>query len=100
MLKLTLYVEDVGKEVSIDKKKTCAACGFPNAKTRRYDGVLSKVRRRKGLGTGRMSYLKTIDRKFKNHFREENVYKKALPEKEKPKDKTLPRSKVPRRKLL
>ena len=29
-----------------------------------------------------MKYLKDIPRKFKNHFRCENIYKKALPEKE------------------
>ena len=28
-----------------------------------------------------MKYLKDIPRKFKNHFRCENIYKKALPEK-------------------
>ena len=47
-----------------------------------------------------MKYLKSIDRRFKNHFREENVYKKALPEKPKNQEKKLPLSKIPRRKLL
>ena len=80
------------------QKHTCAACGFPNKKTRRFDGVLRKVRGRKGQGTGNMSYLKDMPRRFKNHFKEENVYKKALPEKEKSKE--LKRSTIPRRKLL
>jgi hypothetical protein len=33
-----------------------------------------KAKRRKTTGTGRMSYLKTIPRKFKNGFREGNVF--------------------------
>ncbi len=68
---------------------------------RRYDGVYGKVRGRKGQGTGRMKYLKEVPRKFRNQFRCENVYKKALPEKEK-KEKEgekLSYAKIPRRKL-
>ena len=68
---------------------------------RRYDGVYGKVRGRKGQGTGRMKYLKDIPRKFRNHFRCENIYKKALPEKA-PKEKKegeMVYSVIPRRKL-
>ena len=67
---------------------------------RRYVGVYGKIRGRKGLGTGRMKYLKDVPRKFRNHFRCENVYKKALPEKEK-KDKKegVQYATIPRRKL-
>lgn len=45
-----------------------------------------------------MRYKKDIPRKFRNGFREENVYKKALPAKEAKKELTY--SKIPRRKLL
>ena len=79
-------------------KKICGACGFPGKKMRRYDGVNCKVRGRKGEGSGSMRYKKDIPRKFRNHFREENVYKKALPEKQHSKE--LKRAKIPRRKLL
>ena len=44
-----------------------------------------------------MKYLKDIPRKFRNNFRCENVYKKALPKKEK--KEGLNYSKIPRRKL-
>ena len=65
---------------------------------RRYDGTNCKVRGRKGEGSGSMRYKKDIPRKFRNHFREENVYKKALPSK--PEKKEFTRAKIPRRKLL
>ena len=45
-----------------------------------------------------MRYKKDIPRKFRNGFREENVYKKALPTKEK--SNKLTYAKIPRRKLL
>ncbi len=69
---------------------------------RRYDGVYGKVRSRKGQGTGRMKYLKDIPRKFRNNFRCENVYKKALPEKEvkdKKEEGKMKYAVIPRRKL-
>jgi len=50
------------------QKKECASCGYPAAKTRRY-GMTKKVKGRRGEGTGRMRYLKTIARKAKNGFR-------------------------------
>ena len=50
-----------------------------------------------------MKYLKDIPRKFRNHFRCENVYKKALGEKEvkenKEGEKKINYAVVPRRKL-
>ncbi|KAI5295846.1 60S ribosomal protein L37A [Ascosphaera acerosa] len=49
------------------QKKTCASCAYPAAKTRSYNWS-EKAQRRKTTGTGRMRYLKTVDRKFKNGF--------------------------------
>ena len=47
-----------------------------------------------------MKYLKDIPRKFRNHFRCENVYKKALPPKpEGGESEKLKYAKIPRRKL-
>merc|ERR1712138_293186 len=51
------------------QKKTCAACGYPSARTRKYNWGLNAVRR-KYEGTGRMRYMKTLTRKAKNGFRE------------------------------
>ena len=61
-----------------------------------------KVRARKGQGTGRMSYLKTITRKAKNGFREQNNYLKASTAKVQigTRSKTLVRAKVPKRRLI
>lgn len=64
---------------------------------RKYVGVNPKVRARKGEGSGQMRYLKDVARRFKKHFAEENVYKKALPTKEKKEKFT--RAKIPIRKL-
>ena len=63
---------------------------------RKYVGVNPKVRARKGEGSGSMRYKKDIPRKFRNNFREENVYKKAIPKTEKKKERAV----IPRRKLL
>ncbi|KZZ87688.1 Ribosomal protein L37e [Ascosphaera apis ARSEF 7405] len=49
------------------QKHTCASCGYPSAKVRGYNWG-EKALRRKTTGTGRMRYLKTVDRKFKNGF--------------------------------
>ena len=57
------------------QNKTCAACGYPAARTRKcilsnnVDGWSQKVQQRKGTGTGRMRYLKTIPRIFKNKIK-------------------------------
>uniref|UniRef100_A0A0G4F0D1 Ribosomal protein L37 n=1 Tax=Chromera velia CCMP2878 TaxID=1169474 RepID=A0A0G4F0D1_9ALVE len=50
-------------------KKTCASCGYPDAKKRRFNWS-EKAKRRNTTGTGRMRYLKDMPRKFKNGFRE------------------------------
>ncbi|KAK9480815.1 ribosomal protein L37e-domain-containing protein [Lipomyces japonicus] len=50
------------------QKKTCAGCGYPAAKTRKYNWA-EKAKRRKTTGTGRERYLKHVDRRFKNGFR-------------------------------
>merc|ERR1711939_1148482 len=49
--------------------KTCASCGYPSAKIRSYNWGM-KAKRRKTTGTGKMSYLKHVSRRFKNGFRE------------------------------
>lgn len=54
------------------QKHTCSACGFPSPKTRKYNWAYKAIRR-KTTGTGRMRYLKTLPRKFKNGFREGTV---------------------------
>ncbi|KIL62612.1 hypothetical protein M378DRAFT_128629 [Amanita muscaria Koide BX008] len=57
--------------------KTCAQCGYPSAKLRSYEWG-QKAKRRKTTGTGRMRYLKTVSRRFKNGFRENTVAKKRV----------------------
>ncbi|KAL8381086.1 hypothetical protein RB595_005393 [Gaeumannomyces hyphopodioides] len=49
------------------QKHTCSSCGYPAAKTRKYNWS-EKAKRRKTTGTGRMRYLSTVSRKFKNGF--------------------------------
>ncbi|KAF3912702.1 hypothetical protein ABW21_db0206680 [Orbilia brochopaga] len=50
------------------QKHTCSSCGYPAAKVRKYNWS-EKAKRRKTTGTGRMRYLKTVTRRFKNGFR-------------------------------
>ncbi|KAF2752053.1 hypothetical protein M011DRAFT_473331 [Sporormia fimetaria CBS 119925] len=50
------------------QKHTCASCGYPAAKTRKFNWG-EKAKRRKTTGSGRMRYLKTVTRKFSNGFR-------------------------------
>ncbi|SCV74918.1 BQ2448_7947 [Microbotryum intermedium] len=54
--------------------KSCASCGYPAAKMRscKYEWG-QKAKRRKTTGTGRMSYLKHVSRRFKNGFREGTI---------------------------
>lgn len=54
-----------------NQKKTCASCGYPAAKMRKYNWG-AKAKRRRTTGTGRMTYLKYVSRKFKNGFQTEN----------------------------
>ncbi|KAK7946493.1 60S ribosomal protein eL37 [Apiospora aurea] len=49
------------------QKHTCASCGYPAAKTRKYNWG-EKAKRRKTVGTGRMQYLSGVSRRFKNGF--------------------------------
>jgi large subunit ribosomal protein L37e len=58
-----------------NQKKTCAQCGYPAAKMRSFEWG-QKAKRRMTTGTGRMRYLKTLSRRFKNGFREGTVAKK------------------------
>ncbi|XP_013392757.1 probable 60S ribosomal protein L37-A [Lingula anatina] len=51
------------------QKKTCAQCGYPAAKIRKFNWSV-KAKRRKTTGTGRQRHLKIIYRKFRNGFRE------------------------------
>ncbi|CAF1021156.1 unnamed protein product [Adineta steineri] len=56
------------------QKQRCAACGFPSAKTRKFQWS-EKAKRRKTTGTGRMKHLKVVFRRFRNGFREGTVAK-------------------------
>mmetsp|Transcript_134679 Transcript_134679/g.190397 ORF Transcript_134679/g.190397 Transcript_134679/m.190397 type:complete len:91 (+) Transcript_134679:45-317(+) len=51
------------------KKMVCGSCGYPNSKMRRYQWG-QKALRRRTQGTGRMSHLRSMPRRFKNGFRE------------------------------
>ncbi|ORY74609.1 60S ribosomal protein L37 [Protomyces lactucae-debilis] len=50
------------------QKATCASCGYPAAKTRKYEWS-EKAKRRKTTGTGRMSHLTKVHRRFAHGFR-------------------------------
>ncbi|KAK4530300.1 hypothetical protein CCYA_CCYA04G1157 [Cyanidiococcus yangmingshanensis] len=56
------------------QKSTCASCGYPAARKRTYNWSV-KSKRRRTTGTGRTRYLKTVSRRFRNDFREENSRK-------------------------
>ncbi|KAJ2206211.1 60S ribosomal protein L37B, partial [Coemansia sp. RSA 521] len=58
-----------GNRAYHNQKKTCAQCGYPSAKIRSFNWGM-KAKRRKTTGTGRMRYLKTVNVRFKNGFRE------------------------------
>ncbi|KAL1968029.1 hypothetical protein VTN77DRAFT_2158 [Rasamsonia byssochlamydoides] len=49
------------------QKSTCGSCGYPAAKTRKYNWS-EKAKRRRTTGTGRMRYLKLVNRRFHNGF--------------------------------
>ncbi|CAL6376847.1 unnamed protein product [Bathycoccus prasinos] len=51
------------------QKSTCSSCGYPAAKTRGYNWSV-KAKGRSTTGTGRMRYIKSLPRRFKNGFRE------------------------------
>ena len=52
------------------QKKVCAACGYPSSRMRSYNWS-KKMIRRKNEGSGRMRYMKSMPRRFKNGFREQ-----------------------------
>mmetsp|Transcript_3029 Transcript_3029/g.4327 ORF Transcript_3029/g.4327 Transcript_3029/m.4327 type:complete len:90 (+) Transcript_3029:83-352(+) len=58
-----------GRTAFHKQKKVCACCGYPSKKIRAFNWS-TKAKRRKVQGTGRMRYLKTMPRRFKNGFRE------------------------------
>ncbi|EIW72849.1 hypothetical protein TREMEDRAFT_24399, partial [Tremella mesenterica DSM 1558] len=58
-----------GKRSFHKQHHECAQCGYPSAKLRSYNWGL-KAKRRKTTGTGRMKHLKSVNRRFKNGFRE------------------------------
>ncbi|CAO3597258.1 unnamed protein product [Absidia cylindrospora] len=59
------------------QKKTCAQCGYPAAKIQSFNWS-EKGKRRKTTGTGRMRYLKVVQSRFKNGFREGTQAKKQV----------------------
>ncbi|KAK2757344.1 60S ribosomal protein L37A [Arachnomyces sp. PD_36] len=66
-LTIWTFSRNIGKRSLHIQKHTCACCGYPAAKIRKFNWG-EKGMRRKTTGTGRMRYLKTVDRKFKNGF--------------------------------
>eukprot|EP00823_Brevimastigomonas_motovehiculus_P008367 TRINITY_DN7655_c0_g1_i1.p2 TRINITY_DN7655_c0_g1~~TRINITY_DN7655_c0_g1_i1.p2 ORF type:complete len:102 (-),score=13.79 TRINITY_DN7655_c0_g1_i1:64-369(-) len=61
-----------GKHSYHKQTQTCAACGYPGAKLRKYNWS-EKAQRRRTQGTGRMRHMKLIFRKGSNGFREGHV---------------------------
>ena len=51
------------------QKQTCASCGFPAARMRKFNWA-AKAKRRRTTRTGRLRHLRHMARKAKNHFRE------------------------------
>ena len=80
----TLCVRCGKRSFQIQKKK-CSACGYPSARTRTqgpgagslFYGHEAKAQRRVTTGTGRMRYLKSMARRFKNGFQKGETKKKA-----------------------
>eukprot|EP00013_Stygamoeba_regulata_P021680 CAMPEP_0177650374 /NCGR_PEP_ID=MMETSP0447-20121125/11907_1 /TAXON_ID=0 /ORGANISM="Stygamoeba regulata, Strain BSH-02190019" /LENGTH=90 /DNA_ID=CAMNT_0019153237 /DNA_START=73 /DNA_END=345 /DNA_ORIENTATION=- len=58
-----------GKRSYHVQKSTCASCGYPAAKLRKYNWS-EKALRRRTTGAGRMAHLKDVQRRFRNGFRE------------------------------
>lgn len=63
------------------QKKTCSSCGYPAAKMRNFNWG-QKAKGRRTVGTGRMRYMKTLTRRFKNGFREGTQAKKMIASKD------------------
>ena len=56
--------------------KECGSCGYPAAKMRRFNWS-AKAKRRRTEGTGRMRYMKSMPRRFKNGFKDGQVAQKS-----------------------
>ncbi|KAJ6031498.1 hypothetical protein N7540_002230 [Penicillium herquei] len=56
-----------GKRSFHIQKSTCANCGYPAAKTRKFNWG-EKAKRRKTTGSGRMRSLRDVHRRFLNGF--------------------------------
>ncbi|KAM3134404.1 60S ribosomal protein L37 [Paramecium bursaria] len=69
------FCKRCGKQAYHIQKKKCATCAYPASRTRMYSGWGLKVARRRGEGTGRLRYLKTVPRRAKNGFRTQNGLK-------------------------
>eukprot|EP00029_Vermamoeba_vermiformis_P014335 TRINITY_DN9457_c0_g1_i1.p1 TRINITY_DN9457_c0_g1~~TRINITY_DN9457_c0_g1_i1.p1 ORF type:complete len:101 (+),score=14.27 TRINITY_DN9457_c0_g1_i1:167-469(+) len=52
-----------GKRSFHAQKKTCAACGAPSAKIRKYNWSI-KAQRRRTTGTGRVAHLRDVSRRL------------------------------------
>ncbi|KAJ6087327.1 hypothetical protein N7467_006241 [Penicillium canescens] len=57
----------IGKRSFHIQKSTCANCGYPAAKTRKFNWG-EKAKRRKTTGSGRMRSLRDVHRRFLNGF--------------------------------
>ncbi|GLA29476.1 60S ribosomal protein L37 [Aspergillus niger] len=59
--------ESPGRRSFHVQKSTCSNCGYPAAKTRKFNWS-EKAKRRKTTGSGRMRHLKEVHRRFHNGF--------------------------------
>ena len=64
-----------GKRSYHYQKQQCASCGYGKTTGMRSFNHQAKAHRRRTEGTGRMRFLKTLPRRFKNGFREGGVAK-------------------------
>ncbi|KAJ5886720.1 60S ribosomal protein L37 [Penicillium subrubescens] len=56
-----------GKRSFHIQKSTCSNCGYPAAKTRKFNWS-EKAKRRKTTGSGRLRSLRDVHRRFTNGF--------------------------------
>ena len=57
-----------GRKTYHIQNKRCGHCGFPDAKTRKYNWA-EKTSQRRGQGFGKMKHLREVARRAKNGFR-------------------------------
>ncbi len=69
LLLLLSFTNRCGRRSYHIQKAKCSYCGYPAAKTRGYNWSV-KAKGRSTTGTGRMRYIKSLPRRFKNGFRE------------------------------